>query len=106
MHRIRTVFPERYSVLQPPLLKAAGVCLDESLEEDAMKTTPTEDAPFCPACATQLDIPGLQRCHSCGTECYLDINESDPIDQSVRLLRSWGVVLKEMSTTESEIGHW
>jgi hypothetical protein len=98
-----SAFPEGYSLLQPSLLKAAGVYPDESLEGNEMKTTPTKKAPFCPACDTQLYIPGLQRCNSCGTECYLDINETDPIDQTERLLQSWGVILKETWTTEPEI---
>jgi hypothetical protein len=66
-----------------------------------MKTTITEEVPFCPACDTRLNIPGLQRCNSCGIECYLEINETNHADQRMRLLLSWGVVLKETWTAEA-----
>ena len=71
-----------------------------------MKMTITEKAPFCPACDARLNIPGLQRCNSCGIECYLDINETNHGDQRMRLLLSWGVVLKEAWTVESGAGRW
>ncbi len=71
-----------------------------------MKITITEEAPFCPSCDTRLNIPGLQRCNFCGIECYLEINETNHTDQRMRLLLSWGVVLKEAWTVESEAGRW
>jgi hypothetical protein len=66
-----------------------------------MKITNTEEAPFCPACDSRLNLPGLQRCNSCGIECYLEINETNHADQRMRLLLSWGVVLKETWTAEA-----
>jgi hypothetical protein len=75
-------------------------------EENNMNIRLTEDAPFCPACDARLNIPGLQRCNSCGLECYLEINETNHADQQMRLLLSWGVVLRETLTAESEGGPW
>lgn len=71
-----------------------------------MKSTITEEVPFCPSCDKRLNIPGLQRCNSCGMECYLEINETNRTDETKRLLLSWGVVLKETWTVESEAGRW
>jgi hypothetical protein len=60
-----------------------------------MKIRLTEATPFCPACDAWLTIPGLQRCDSCGMECFLEMNETNHADQQTRLLASWGVVLRE-----------
>jgi hypothetical protein len=86
--------------------KTPGNYPDESLEENNMNITITEEASFCPACDTRLNLPGLQRCNSCGIECYLEINQTNHADQRTRLLRSWGVVLNESWTVESGAGRW
>lgn len=75
-------------------------------EENKMKITLTEDASLCPACDTRLNIPGLQRCNSCGMECYIEINETNHADQQMRLLRSWGLVLRETWIAESDGARW
>jgi hypothetical protein len=64
-------------------------------EKNGMKINLTEEAPFCPACDARLAIPGLQQCFSCGMECYLEINETNHVDQQRRLLLSWGAVMRE-----------
>jgi hypothetical protein len=71
-----------------------------------MKIKLAEESPFCPACDARLTIPGLQRCGSCGMECYLEINETNHVEQQRRLRLSWGVVIRERDPAELEGRQW
>ena len=71
-----------------------------------MKIKHIENPLACPACAARLTFPGLQRCNSCGMECYLDTGETIRIDEQIRLLLSRDAVLREIGPSAAGGSPW
>lgn len=71
-----------------------------------MKINLIEDLLVCPACSERLSVPGLQRCNSCGIECYLETDETNRTEEQIRLLLSRDAVLREIGSRDSGGSRW
>jgi hypothetical protein len=66
-----------------------------------------EDAMLCPACNSRaLDpIPLGDQCALCGMRCLRETGDEKSAQVHMRLLVSWGAVLRQIGSSEPEAGH-